>query len=192
MIEESAITQLLGEANEGDDDALDRVVRTLYDDLRNRARSHMRKHFGAAAGAITLQPTALVNETYLRLLGQRGPYANTDHFLAIATRVMLRVLIDYERSRTAKKRGGGQIAVTLSGLAGDLDGTDRSASEIEIALERLDAIDARKGQIVKLRAIWGFEMEEIAAALDVSLSTVEREWRFAKAWLAEELSQRSS
>lgn len=188
MLDEKTISEFLAQAGEGDDGALDRIVNLLYDDLRKRARLHMRKHFGPAAGAVTMQPTALVNETYLRLLGQRGNYANREHFLAIATKVMLRVLIDYERARGAKKRGGDQVAITLTGVSGNLGETGCSASNIEEAINRLDAMDARKGKVVKLRAIWGFEMPEVAGALDISLSTAEREWRFAKAWLAEELA----
>ena len=192
MINEASITRLLEEAGGGDAAAVDQIVNTLYDDLRDRARLHMRKQFGAAAGAVTMQPTALVNETYLRLLGQQGNYANQNHFLAIATRVMLRVLIDYQRARGAEKRGGGQMAVTLSGIDGDLGASNWSVSEIEEALDELDQQDPRKAEVVKLRAVWGFNMNEISEALNISLSTAEREWRFAKGWLSETLRSRSS
>lgn len=190
MVEETSITRLLDELCGGDKAALDRVVDTLYADLRERAQLYMRKQFGNAAAAVTLQPTALVNETYLRLLGQQGSYANRDHFLAIATKVMLRVLIDYQRARGAGKRGGDQVAVTLAGIDGDLAGDYWSVAEIQQALDKLEEMDTRKAQVVKLRAVWGFNMNEIAEALDASLSTVEREWRFAKGWLAEEMKDR--
>ena len=182
---------MLAEAGRGDAAARDRVVQLLYEDLRRRARLHLRKRFGPGAGGVTLQPTALVNETYLRLLSQHAAFDNRDHFLAIATTVMLRVLTDYQRARGARKRGGDGIAVTLTGVSADIGESGRSAAAVADVLEKLDALDARKGQIVKLRAIWGFEMAEIAAALDLSLSTVEREWRFGKAWLAEELDDRA-
>ena len=192
MINEASITQLLEEAGGGDPGAVDQIVNTLYEDLRARARLHMRKQFGEAAGAVTMQPTALVNETYLRLLGQQGCYANQNHFLAIATRVMLRVLIDYQRARGAEKRGGGKMAVTLSGIDGDLGAPNWSVSEIERALDELDQQDPRKAEVVKLRAVWGFNMNEISAALNISLSTAEREWRFAKGWLSETLRSDSA
>jgi RNA polymerase sigma factor (TIGR02999 family) len=187
MIDESSITQLLESASAGNAGSMDRVVAMLYNDLKSRAKLHLRKQFGAAAQAVTMQPTALVNETYLRLLGQHGGYANRDHFLGIATTVMLRVLTDYQRARNAKKRGGGQIAVTLNGLSGDQGDPAHFVSDVEAALKRLEDLDARKANVVKLRTIWGFELPEIARALEISLSTTEREWRFAKAWLADEL-----
>lgn len=179
------ITELLEHAGEGDEAALERAITAIYDDLHVRAGAYLARYAGGRQ--VTLQPTALVNETYLKLLKQNTRYANRDHFLAIATRIMLRVLIDFQRQRQADKRGGGQIAVTLAGLG--TNSGDPAAGVLALAdvLDQLDELDERKARIVKLRAIWGFDMQEIAEITGVSLSTVERDWRFARNWLATQL-----
>lgn len=184
MADEAHITALLNEAEAGDSGALDQAIAALYTDLKQRARGQMRR-LANRPGMLTLQPTALVNETYLRLLKQRTRYVNRDHFLAIATRVMLRVLSDYDRDRQAQKRGGGAIMLTLSGVeaSGETD-----VDNLAEALEKLEELDERKADVVKMRAVWGFEMAEIAKTLDKSLATVERDWRFARSWLAAELA----
>ena len=181
---EAHITALLKDAEAGDSGALDRAVAALYSDLKVRARGQMRR-LANRPGMLTLQPTALVNETYLRMLKQRTQYANRDHFLAIATRVMLRVLSDYDRDRRAQKRGGGAIMLTLSGVEA---GAETDVDNLAEALDKLEALDERKADVVKLRAVWGFEMAEIAETVGTSLATVERDWRFARSWLAEELA----
>ena len=107
-----------------------------------------------------------------------------------STSIPRRAPVSSPSARGAGKRGGGKVAVTLTGLSGDLGEAARSAADVEAVLDRLDAIDERKGKVVKLRAIWGFETSGIAEALELSLSTVEREWRFGKARLAEELMKR--
>lgn len=187
MTEEARITVLLQQANEGDQDSMDRVIEIIYSDLRRLAAFHIRKHHGSRSAELTLQPTALVNETYLKLLRQKVGYSNREHFLAIATRLMLRVLIDHQRSKSAAKRGGDQIRVTLTGLPSDSCGAEAAAYNILNALDKLEALDRRKADVIRLRAVWGMEMSEVAESLGVSLATVERDWRFAKNWLAEEL-----
>jgi RNA polymerase sigma factor (TIGR02999 family) len=184
---DAPITQLLQNAEAGEVGALDQVVTALYEDLRRRARSYLQRHYGAKTAGVTLQPTALVNETYLRLLKQRTRYADRGHFLAIATRVMLRVLADYQRARHAQKRGGEAVQVTLSGLGAEDGGMSATAADLADALERLEALDERKADVVRLRAIWGIEMREVADALGISLATAERDWRFARSWLADAL-----
>ena len=187
MTDEARITLLLQQANEGDRNSMDRAIEIIYSDLRRLAAFHIRNHRSSRAAALTLQPTALVNETYMTLLRQKIGYTNREHFLAIATRLMLRVLIDHQRARSAAKRGGDQIQVTLTGLASHDAEAEASAPDILHALETLESLDGRKANVVRLRAVWGMEMSEIAESLGVSIATVERDWRFAKNWLAEEL-----
>lgn len=189
---EKDITHLLEAADDGKDGALEALMERVYADLERMARSHLRRQFGERAGAITLEPAALVNESFMKLIRQRNRYDNRGHFFSIATRVMLRVLIDYRRQRNALKRGGKETRVTLlldeNLLAGST--VERTSSieveELAAALERLDDLSPRKADVVRMRVVWGLELGEVAASLDVSLSTVERDWRFAKAWLAEE------
>lgn len=187
MRADEPITELLERAEGGDEAALEKAIAAIYEDLRVRARSYLARYAGGRQ--ITLQPTVLVNETYLKLLKQNTRYANRGHFLAIATRVMLRVLIDFQRRRQAEKRGGGQIAVTLAGVGTEAGDPAVEALALADVLDQLEELDERKARIVKLRAIWGFDMQEIAEITEVSLSTVERDWRFAKSWLAEALDQ---
>ena len=175
------ITELLERAADGDDQAFDSAIAAVYEDLRGRARMYLLRHSGGRA--VTLQPTALVNETYLRLIKQNVRFANRGHFMAIATRTMFRVLIDLQRARLAEKRGGGDIAVTLSGVGTESGDPAAAVHALSEALEQLEDLDERKARIVQLRAIWGFDMQEIADITDLSLSTVERDWRFARNWL---------
>jgi RNA polymerase sigma factor (TIGR02999 family) len=182
------ITQLLQEAADGRKGALDDVMTVVYADLERLAGKHMRREFGAEFDALTLEPAALVNETFLKLVQQRNEFENRGQFFAIATKLMLRALVDYHRAREAKKRGGGQVRVTLTGVA------DAAASEpsttipaLVEALERLEVLDERKAEVVKLRIIWGFEVAEIADILGVSVPTVKRDWRFSRNWIADAL-----
>jgi len=188
MTRRDDITELLHEAAEGREGALDEVMSLVYSDLERLAGKHMRRRFGAGLEAVTLEPAALVNETFLKLVRQRKSFENRAQFFAIATRLMLRALTDYHRAREADRRGGGQVRVTLTGIADDA----RSEPSITIpalteALERLEALDARKSEVVKLRVLWGFELEEVAEIVGVSLPTVKRDWRFARNWLADAL-----
>jgi RNA polymerase sigma factor (TIGR02999 family) len=161
-------------------------VELVYADLEQLAQGKMRRQFGPNLDALTLEPAALVHETYLRLLQQRKGFENRQHFFAVANRILFRVLMDYHRSRAAQKRGGGQVRVTLTGLsAADQPVTD-IPTMIDV-LDRLQALRPRHAEIVKLRVFWGMEMKEIAETLGVSVSTVEKDWRFARAWLRTQL-----
>lgn len=182
------ITQLFLAASEGDQAAFDEVVARVYDELVAMAERQMRQRFGRLDG-LTLEPTALVNETLLKLLGNRPSFANRRHFFSFATQVMKRALVDYQRSRVRAKRGGGLVRVTLTDIEGRLPGPpEANPTDVIEALGHLETLDARKGEVANLRVFWGLEMPEIAATLDVSLSTVERDWRFSRAWLARELT----
>jgi len=188
------ITRLLERANEGEGGALDDLMRVVNDELRGVADRHMRRVFGQGLPGITLQPTALVNEAFLKLIKQRKKYDNRGHFFAIATKVLLRVLMDYHRERAAKKRGGGWVRVPLDPdlqtvmQDGGVEAEAAAIPEVAAALEKLEALDERKANIVRLRVLWGLTIDEAAEALGVSHATVERDWEFARAWLGKELA----
>ncbi len=187
------ITRLLQEAR-GDPAAMDRLMRVVFEDLSRMAEAHLKRRFGPGLPGVTLEPAALVNETYLRLLRQRKTYDNRGQFFAIATRVMLRVLVDYQRSRSAARRGGDRNRLTLhlEGRPGPESSGEGPQIEVEAlveALARLEALDGRKADVVKMRVVWSMEMAEIAESLGVSLATVERDWSFAKAWLVRETAR---
>jgi RNA polymerase sigma factor (TIGR02999 family) len=189
MASRGDITRLLQEAADGRDGALDEAMGLVYADLERMAEKHLRRRFGKRSGALTLEPAGLVNEMFLKLVRQRKRYENREQFFAIATKLMLRALVDYHRAREAGKRGGGQIRVTLTGVA-DANAAEPSTTVPALieALEQLEELDERKAAIVKLRAIWGFELAEIADILGVSVPTVKRDWRFSRTWLADALS----
>ena len=192
MAQDGHITQLLRAVDEGADGAMDKLMEAVYADLERVAQRHMGQVFGRGLPGVTLEPAALVNESFMKLIKQRNAYDNRGQFFAIATKVMLRVLVDYQRRRSAAKRGGDRQRITLQ-LDGHphAEGGLPTGEPIEVgclvtALERLEALDARKADVVKLRVVWGLEMREIAESLSVSLATVERDWAFSKAWLARE------
>lgn len=165
-----------------------------YDDLERLAARRLRRQYRQRSGSPTLEPGALVNETFLKLLERPTGFAGRRHFLAFASKVMLDTLIDYERRRFADKRGGTRLRVTLSLVEdGDLFGDGRQESLDDIlafreVLARLETLDRRKADVVRLRVLWGLDVVEVARLLDVSEPTVVRDWRFARAWLSERLS----
>ena len=190
MVAVGKITLLLQDVEGGREGALDELMALVYADLERMAKSYLRKHFGNRADAITLEPAALVNESFLKLIRQRNKYDNRGHFFAIASRVMLRVLIDYRRQRAASMRGGGRTQVTLVLDEQQVAGSERRTTGIDVelladALEKLEAVSPRRADVAKMRVIWGLNLRQVADSLDVSPSTVERDWRFAKAWLYE-------
>jgi RNA polymerase sigma factor (TIGR02999 family) len=179
------VTALLQAWSEGDQAALQDLLPLVEGELHRLARRYMR---GERPGH-TLQPTALVNEAYLRLVGvSRIRWQNRGHFLAVAARAMRHILVDLARARGYQKRGGGVAAVPLDGLdvAGATPGPDVVA--LHDALEALAQFDARKSQVVELRYFGGLTVEETAEVLGVSPETVMRDWKFAKAWLLRQLS----
>lgn len=184
------ITRLLEEAENGRAGALDEVVALVYRDLHSAADRLLRDRYGAGLPGATLEPAALVNETYLSLLRQRSGYQNRSHFIAIATRQMLRVLADYERGKRRQKRGGDQLRVTLTRAAADLVASDESGiGEFAEALDRLEELDPRAAEVARLHFVWGRGLEEVAGLLQLSTRTIERDVRFARAWLAEALAE---
>lgn len=173
-------TRLLAEWREGNHAALDRLLPIVYGELRRLASSYMR----AERPDHLLQTTALVHEAYLRLIDQQdATYETRNHFFAVAAQIMRHILVDYARTRSRAKRGGGAPTVPLEDVA--LISPERAEELIAVdaALESLMAFDPRKGQTFELRHFGGLSVEEVAGVLKVSPATVARDWRLAKAWL---------
>lgn len=180
----AAVTDLLLAWRGGDEEALGRLVPLVYDELHRIARRCMA---GERAGQ-TLQATALVNEAYQRLVDvQRVDWQNRAHFLAMAARLMRRVLVDAARAKHAEKRGGDLTRVTFDEAL--FTGHDRVTELVKLddALDALAALDDRKSRVVELRFFGGLSLEETAEALEVSTKTVTRDWEFAKTWLRREV-----
>jgi RNA polymerase sigma factor (TIGR02999 family) len=187
MDEPSEITQLLARAYAGDARALDALARAVQADLLRHARRLIAARPGPAHRAVTLEPAELVNETFLKLLEQRAEFRNRGHFFAIATRVMLRVLLDYHRRRARGKRAG--ISLSLGALSTrGAPAAQADVGRVAAVLEALGRLDARAARVAELRALWGLSQAEIAVLLGVSKTTIDRDWRFARAWLAEQFS----
>ena len=178
------VTALLLSWGRGNEAALERLVPLVHRELHRIAQRCMR---GEKAGH-SLQATALVNEAYVRLVdARRVNWQDRAHFLAMSARLMRRVLIDHARSRGYLKRGGGAVKVTL--VDGLEPTTERPLDLIALddALEALTKLDPRKGRVVELRFFGGLSVEETASVLGVSVDTVMRDWKVAKAWLLREM-----
>jgi RNA polymerase sigma factor (TIGR02999 family) len=182
------ITPLLERAQSGDRQALDEVARRVHADLTRLARKMSAREQRRGRGALTLETSALVNETFIKLLQQRGRWRNREHFFAIATRSMMRVLLDYHRARARGKRGGRAIRVSLSAL-GPKEAVPPTLTipDLQAVFDALEAADPRAAKVARLRVLWGLDSEQIADALGVSKSTVDRDWRFAAAWIKSRL-----
>ena len=182
-----AITSLLARAQGGDRAATDELFPLVYDELRRLAD----RFLSAESRAVTLQPTALVNEAYLRLAGpQDAGWESRAHFFGAAARAVRRILTDHARARRRSKRGGGAAPVSVDAATSvSADGVDLDVIALDEALERLSTLDARKAEVVHLRFFAGLSVEETAAALGLSESTVAREWAFARIWLHREIGE---
>jgi RNA polymerase sigma factor (TIGR02999 family) len=178
------VTELLQAWNRGDAAARDRLMAVVYDELRRRAAAHLRRERPGQ----TLQPTALVNEAYLHLVGQRAPWKNRGQFFGVAAEIMRRILVDRARARRAAKRSGQWSRVSLDPSLSVVHQDDIDVLDLDAALTRLAALDRRKSRIAELRFFAGLTLEETGDALGVSLATVERDWQAARAWLFKELS----
>ena len=178
------ITQLLREWGEGDDAALAALIPLVESELRRLAATYMARE----RPGHTLQPTALVNETFIRLLdAQRAPWQDRGHFLGIAARLMRRVLVDHARARNFQKRGGELQRVTLDEAVAGFSQLDFNLLGLDRALEALAVVDERKARVIEMRFFGGMTVDETAAALQVSADTVKRDWRLAKLWLLRHL-----
>jgi RNA polymerase sigma factor (TIGR02999 family) len=178
------VTGLLRAWGDGDHDALDRLVPLVYAHLRDLAH----RHLVGEPGFISVNTTALVHEAYIRLVGiHSARFRDRAHFLAMASRSMRRILVDHARARTAAKRGAGAVVVDLREDLLVSDVQTAAVTELDAALVRLEAVDERQARILEQRYFGGLSLEETAEATGVSLATVKRELRFARAWLAAEL-----
>lgn len=196
------VTQLLAQWRDGDERAFAQLSALMYEELRQLAQRHLRRE----RSDHTIQKTALVNEAFVRLVGQQSvDWQSRAHFIGLASKLMRRVLVDYARARLADKRGGGAGVLSLDEMAAPeadeapattptalqhLDAhTQEEVSAIDQALQRLEQIDARQAQIVEMRYFGGLTVEQTAEAIGISEATVKREWTLARAWLRRELGK---
>ena len=178
------VTRLLASWTNGDEDALQELLPIVHDELQRLARRQMA---GERPGHL-LQPTALVNEAYLRLVDlRRMRWRNRAHFFAMAARLMRRILVDFARARNQQKRGGGMQPVSFTEAFGVTDDEPTDVVALDEALDALAVVDERKSRVVELRFFGGLSVEETADVLKVSPRTVKDDWRFAKTWLLREL-----
>lgn len=179
------VTELLARWREGDQESLNRLIPLVANELRAIARRHLTRE----RPDHTLQATALVNETYLRLVGESGlNLEGRAHFLAVAARLMRQILVDYARERKRAKRGGGCQVIALDEALLFAPSRPDELVALDDALQALARLDPRKVEIVELRYFGGLCVEETAAALGVHPNTVIRDWKLARAWLKRELS----
>ena len=181
------VTQLLIAWGNGEEEALEKLVPLIYDELRRIARRYMKRE---PAGH-TLQTTALVNEAYLRLIEQKGmKWQNRAHFFAISAQLMRRILVSMARARHANKRGGEARQVSLDEAL--MISEERAAELVALdeAMNELAALDPRRSRVVELRYFGGLSVEETAEVLNISPETVMRDWKRAKAWLYTELNRK--
>ena len=181
------ITALLQEWQRGNREAIDRLMPLVYNELHMLAARYMSRE----RSDNTLQPTALVNEAYLRLAGQRDvDWQNRAHFFGIAAQLMRRILVDHARHQSRLKRGGDVPIVPIEDADAAAQGADPiGAFELDQVLSRLEAIDAQQGRIVELRFFGGLTIEETAEVMQLSTGTIKRDWAVARAWLYRELTR---
>jgi RNA polymerase sigma-70 factor, ECF subfamily len=181
------VTQLLVAWGKGDRHAFDALMPEVRKELHRLAAHYMAEE----RPGHDLQPTALINEAYLRLVDWKNiQWADRAHFFAMAANMMRRVLVDYARSRDRVKRGGEAIQVSFIEAANVPAPESADVLALDKALQELEAIDPRKSQIVEMRFFGGLSQEEVAEALNVSVATVRRDWSLARAWLSRELKKK--
>jgi RNA polymerase sigma factor (TIGR02999 family) len=180
---------LLGAAAKGDRAADDRLVAAVVGQLEQIARRELAAGNRGGLDGLTVEPRMVAHDAILKIFEQPVEFENRRHFFAYATSVMSRAVIDYQRRRRAQKRGGDQQHIGLSMAA---IGVEMDLSEIPESLEELRQLDPRKAELVGLRVFFGAGMAEIAEMLEISLSTAEREWRFARRWLAQRMGRDTS
>lgn len=177
------VTRLLQEWSAGDESAAERLMPLVYDELRKLARDYLRRE----RPDHTLQPTALVNEAYLKLVDQRHGWQNRHHFFGIAAQVMRRILIDHARARASEKRGGQRQKLSLDDVSVPTEERAAELLSLDEALRKLSEVFPQKGRVVELRFFGGLSVDETAKVLGVSDKTVMREWESAKLWLYREM-----
>ena len=176
----SPVTDLLSAIDRGDPRAARELFPLVYDELRRIAAHYLRRE----RRDHTLQPTALVHEAYLRLINQREvDWRNRAQFVGLAAMMMRRVLVNHARERVAARRGGESDRIPLTVVIAGFDQPQVNFLDLHQALDRLHALDARKGRVVELKFFGGLTTAEIGEVMELSHATVEREWSFARAWL---------
>jgi len=181
---ESDVTALLRQVTQGNQEAAEKLIPLVYDELKRLARSYMRHE----RSDHTLQTTALVHEAYLKLVRQRtANWQSRSHFFGIAAQLMRRILIDYARGHLREKRGGAKVVLPLNAALAFSPERSEELVRLDEALKRLSALDSRQGKVVELRFFGGLSVEETSEFLGVSAKTVKRDWVVAKAWLHAEL-----
>jgi RNA polymerase sigma-70 factor, ECF subfamily len=185
----SRITTLLGAMRRGNDTARNELVALVYPELRRIAAHYMRQE----RPHHTLQTTALVNEMYVRLLGTTHvSWQSRAHFFAAVAREMRHILVDYARARQAKKRHDPRLMISLTDVDVVADEPAADLLALDEALSRLEAVDPRAARVVELRYFTGSSEREAAEALGISVSTLRRDWNFARAWLRDQLTRRAA
>ena len=178
------VTRVLEQMKQGDERAADKLLPLVYDEFRALARHYLAQE----RGDHTLQPTALVHETYMKLVDQtRVDWQSRSHFFAVAAQAMRRILVDHARTRQREKRGGGRARVILDEAVALSPQKNEDVLALDEALEKLAQVSPRQAKVVELRFFGGLSVDEVAEALKVSKRTIEGDWTFARAWLAKEL-----
>lgn len=179
------VTQLLVEWGNGSKAALDALTPIIYDELRKLARSYLSRE----RAGLTIQPTALVNEAYIRLVAQDLPdWESRSHFFGVAAQLMRQILVDHARKHRSQKRGGGAAKVPLNEAVSFAPDRGAGIVALDDALNELAKFDERKSKVIELRFFGGLSIEETAQALGISIATVGREQRMAEAWLHKAMS----
>ncbi len=185
MTEPNDITQLLADWANGDTEAGDQIAPIVSDELREISRRLLRRE----RASHTLQPTALVNEAFERLIKVEVDWQDRAHFFAFSARLMRRILINYAEQRSAAKRGGGQIMVTLADDQASVADADAALIDLHQGIEELAKYDERKAKLIEMQYFGGMTVTEMAQVMKTSESTVTRDLRFGRAWLKDFLSQ---
>ena len=187
MSSSESITQLLARLQDGDENALEQLTPLVYDELHRLAVTYLRRE----RREHTLQPTALVNELYLKIFGQqRANWRNRAQFFGVAAQLMRRILVDHARAHFTSKRGGNRLCVSLGKIAATFGAQpDTDLLALHEVLNRLEHLDPNQARIVVLRFFGALTIEETAEVMQISHATVEREWRTARAFLKRELTR---
>jgi RNA polymerase sigma-70 factor, ECF subfamily len=186
MDPQGEVTTLLTAWGKGDPAALDKLIPLVYTELHRIARRVWQQH----PQSETLQPTALINEAYLKLASAESTtYQDRCHFFAVASTAMRQILVNHAKSRLSAKRGGGRVRVPLDDVQLAVDQEAEQIVSLHEALEALQRVDPRKSQVVEMRYFGGLSIEETAEALGVSIGTVNRDWRLARSWLIREMKR---
>lgn len=178
------VTHLLSAWRGGDVGAGEKVITMVYSELKKVASAYLRRENGS-----TLQTTDLVNEAYMRIFPSKSiVFEDRAHFFGVSARAMRQILVEHKRKKTALRRAGARFGVTLEDVHGEENDKELDLLRLDDALNQLESFDSRKAHLVELRFFTGLTIEETATVLDISISTVKREWLLARAWLYNQLT----